>query len=210
MNAPSKRRRGGINRIWRRNRGCSAGITAFESGDPAGAALWLDEYAGEPANPHLDDACEALVLGAYLAQRRGDLAGRDRRLAEAHRRLEALDASAIETRVAVALVELWLRGAPGQDLRPLAATITSLPELLGVRSLLLARIAFQGPGGRAEAARLLRQSRQEGVDQTYFAEEAALLASDLGEPPARLWVDPPYPNLLRFAAVWELDRRRRQ
>jgi DNA-binding winged helix-turn-helix (wHTH) protein len=185
------------------------GITAFESGDPAGASLALDEFAFEPANPHPEDACEALALSAYLAQRRGDAAGMERRLAEARRRLETMDASAIETRIAVDLLALRLEGTRSQDLRPFAGTITSEPELLGVRSLLLARIAFQGPeGGRAEAARLLRQSRLEGVDQTYFAEEAALLASDLGAPPAHLWVDPPYPNLLRFAAVWELDRRR--
>jgi DNA-binding winged helix-turn-helix (wHTH) protein len=185
-----------------------AGITAFESGDAAGAALAIDEYANEPANPHLEDACGALVLGAYLAQCRGDAAGRDRRLAEAHRRLETLDVSAIEARIAVVLVELWLDGSPKQDLRPFAARIPSEPELLGVRSLLLARIAFQ-EGERSEAARLLRQAHSEGIDQTYFAEEAALLGSDLGEPPAQLWVDPPYPNLLRFAAVWELDRRLR-
>jgi DNA-binding winged helix-turn-helix (wHTH) protein len=185
------------------------GITAFESGDLAGASLALDEFAFEPANPHPEDACEALALSAYLAQRRGDAAGMERRLGEARHRLETLDASAIETRIAVDLLALRLEGTRGQDLRPFAGSITSEPELLGVRPLLLARIAFQGPeGGRAEAARLLRQSRLEGVDQTYFAEEAALLASDLGAPPARLWVDPPYPNLLRFAAVWELDRRR--
>jgi DNA-binding winged helix-turn-helix (wHTH) protein len=185
------------------------GITAFESGDLAGASLALDEFAFEPANPHPQDACEALALSAYLAQRRGDAASMERRLAEALRRLEALDASAIETRIAVDLLALRLAGNRGPDLRPFAGRIASEPELLGVRPLLQARIAFQGPeGGRAEAARLLRQSRLEGVDQTYFAEEAALLASDLGAPPAHLWVDPPYPNLLRFAAVWELDRRR--
>src|SRR4029077_2076777 len=184
------------------------GITAFESGDPTGASLALDEFAFEPANPHPEDACEALALSAYLAQRRSDAAGMERRLGEARHRLETMDASAIETRIAVDLLALRLEGTRGQDLRPFASSITSEPELLGVRSLLLARIAFQAPeGGRAEAARLLRQSRLEGVDQTYFAEEAALLASDLGEPPAHLWVDPPYPNLLRFAAVWELDRR---
>jgi DNA-binding winged helix-turn-helix (wHTH) protein len=186
-----------------------AGITAFEDGDPAAAALWLDEFEAEPTNPHLEEVCETLALSAYLAQLRGDAGERDRRLAEARRRLEPLDASAIETRIALALLELRLGANPGQDLRRFAGGIGSQPELLGVRSLLLARIAFQGAeSGREEAARLLRQSRLEGVDQTYFAEEAALLAADLGEPPARLWIDPPYPNLLRFAAIWELDRRR--
>jgi len=185
-----------------------AGITAYESGDPAGASLWLDRYAAEPSNPHPDDACEALALSAYLAERRGDAVGRDRRLAEARRRLPTLDVGAIETRIAVTLLDLRLEGGSEEDLSPFLGRITSQPELLGVRSLLLARIAFQrSENGRGEAARLLRQSRLEGVDQTYFAEEAALLASDLGEPPVHLWVDPPYPNLLRFAAVWELDRR---
>ena len=186
-----------------------AGITAYESGDPAGASLWLDRYAAEPSNPHRDDACEALALSAYLAERRGDAAGpgpapgRGPPAAAGAGRQRDRDPD----RGHPPRLSAW-KGSRKRISALSSARITSQPELLGVRSLLLARRAFQKPEGRAEAARLLRQSRLEGVDQTYFAEEAALLGSDLGEPPVHLWVDPPYPNLLRFAAVWELDRRR--
>jgi hypothetical protein len=62
----------------------------------------------------------------------------------------------------------------------------------------------------ANAARLLHESRAEGIDTTWFTEEAALLAYDLGEPPRSFCPDPPYPNRLRFIAVWELARSRRQ
>lgn len=183
-----------------------AGITSFESGDTLAAARWLDEFVIEPASQYPTEACEAAGLGAYLAQRRGDPQGRDRRLAEARQRAEALDERMIETRVALALLGLWLEGKPRPDLRALAMRLPSKPELFGARSLLLARLAF-AESNRREAARLLRQARLEGIDQTYFADEAALLGADLGEPPAQLWIDPPYPNLLRFAAAWELDRR---
>jgi hypothetical protein len=52
------------------------------------------------------------------------------------------------------------------------------------------------------ASHLLQQSRSEGIDATWFREEAALLAYDLGEPPRSFHPDPPYPNRLRFIAVW--------
>ncbi|MFY9820239.1 MAG: hypothetical protein WAM82_02585, partial [Thermoanaerobaculia bacterium] len=184
-----------------------AGITAYENGDPAAAAMWLDKFAAEPGSSNREEAAEALGLGAYLAQRRGDLSGRDRRLAEAQRRMSAEDPRMVEPRIGLELLALRLGEKPSPAVRQLASQITSEPELLGVRPLLLARLAFQ-ENSVGEAARLLHQARLEGLDQTYFADEAAVLASDLGEPAATLWVDPPYPYLLRFAAVWELDGRR--
>jgi DNA-binding winged helix-turn-helix (wHTH) protein len=186
-----------------------AGITSYESGDPAAAALWLDKFAAEPGASNRSEATEALGLGAYLAQCRGDLPGRDRRLAEARRSMAADDPRAIEPRIGLELLALRLGETPIPDLRQFASQIASQPELLGVRSLLLARVAFQ-ENEIGEAARLLKQSRLEGIDQTYFADEAAVLACDLGEPPATLWVDPPYPYLLRFAAVWEMEGRRKR
>jgi DNA-binding winged helix-turn-helix (wHTH) protein len=184
-----------------------AGITAYESGDPAAAALWLDEFTAEPGASNREEAVEALGVGAYLAQRRSDLPGRDRRLADAHRRLESQDPRMVEPRIGLELLALRLGEKPSPALHQLAGQIASEPELLGVRSLLQARLAFE-ENHPAEAARLLRQARLEGLDQTYFADEAAVLAADLGEPPAALWIDPPYPYILRFAAVWELDGRR--
>jgi DNA-binding winged helix-turn-helix (wHTH) protein len=186
-----------------------AGITAYESGDPAAAALWLDKFAAEPGTSNRTEATEALGLGAYLAQHRGDLAGRDRRLAEARSLMATEDPRSLEPRIGLELLALRLGETPIPDLRQFASQIASQPELLGVRSLLLARLAFQEKNA-GEAARLLHQARLEGIDQTYFADEAAVLASDLGEPPVTLWVDPPYPYLLRLAAVWEMEGRRKR
>jgi hypothetical protein len=75
----------------------------------------------------------------------------------------------------------------------------------GIASLIAAREAFQR-GDVSRAAQLLHQSRSEGVDSTWFAEEAALLDYDLGAPAKPFKADPPYPNRLRFLAVWELRR----
>jgi hypothetical protein len=55
----------------------------------------------------------------------------------------------------------------------------------------------------------LQQARSEGIEVTWFSEEAALLAYDLGGPPRAFRPDPPYPNRLRYIAVWELGRPRR-
>src|SRR5204862_5389824 len=100
---------------------------------------------------------------------RGDLAGRDRRLAEARRLMATDDPRAIEPRIGLELLALRLGETPSPDLRQFASQISSQPELLGVRSLLLARVAFQEKG-IGEAARLLHQARLEGIDQTYFAD----------------------------------------
>ena len=78
----------------------------------------------------------------------------------------------------------------------------------GLASLLAAREGW-ARGDVAAAARLLRQSRSEGVDATWFAEEAALLDRDLGGAGRAFAPDPPYPNRPRFVAVWELARAHR-
>jgi hypothetical protein len=77
----------------------------------------------------------------------------------------------------------------------------------GLETLLAAREAWSR-GDNATAARLLRQARSEGADGAWFAEEAALLDYDLGAPPRTFRPDPPYPNRLRFIAVWELGQPR--
>ncbi len=123
--------------------------------------------------------------------------------------MAADDPRTIEPRIGLELLALRLGETPIPDLRQFASQIASQPELLGVRSLLLARVAFQEKD-TAESLILLHQARLEGIEQTYFADEAAVLASDLGEPPVALWVDPPYPYLLRFAAVWEMEGRRKK
>jgi serine/threonine protein kinase len=67
---------------------------------------------------------------------------------------------------------------------------------------------------RASDARLGRDVAimvlsSQGIDATWFSEEAALLAYDLGQPARSFRPDPPYPNCLRFIAIWELRRPRR-
>jgi DNA-binding winged helix-turn-helix (wHTH) protein len=179
-------------------------LAAAEAGDLAGAASRFDLAAAESRAEHRPDvAIDALGLGAYLAWRRGDAAGRDRRLAEA----EALHAEPVwPYRLALALLALWSGAQPTAAPGALAAQVPLAPELTGVGELLRAREALTA-GSRDEAGRRLRRAREEGVAQTYFSEEAALLAADLGEPARPRWIDPPYPNQLRFAAAWELDRR---
>ncbi|HEY6141016.1 MAG TPA: hypothetical protein VI670_24940, partial [Thermoanaerobaculia bacterium] len=74
-----------------------------------------------------------------------------------------------------------------------------------IATLIHAREAWTR-GDAASASRLLEQSRSEGIETTWFAEEAALLAADLGAPARKFKADPPYPVRLRFIAVWELQR----
>jgi hypothetical protein len=88
------------------------------------------------------------------------------------------------------------------ELNPLPMPQASEPA---AATLIHAREAW-ALGETATAARLLDEARSEGVDTTYFAEEAALLAKDLGAPPQKFRADPPYPNRLRLVAVWELNR----
>jgi hypothetical protein len=57
------------------------------------------------------------------------------------------------------------------------------------------------------AKRELRRARAEGIDATGDREEAELFASELGLPAQLLPADPPYPNSLRFLAIFELEQR---
>jgi DNA-binding winged helix-turn-helix (wHTH) protein len=183
------------------------GISACEAGDLAGCASRLDLAAAAAIDQHFPDtAIAALGLGAYLAWLRHDLPGRDRRLAEAAS-LHADPEPAY--RLSLTLLALWTGARPPDDPRALAALLQDVPELTGTRALLQARQSWAA-GDPIQARRQLRQARAEGIDKTYFLEEADLLAADLGDPPIplrHLRVDPPYPNLLRLAAAYELTRR---
>ena len=143
---------------------------------------------------------EAHAFGAYVAQRLGDAEGVERRL-----RLAAalavpgttywaqLRLFVVRARTSVVMPDAPLR--PGGDIHN------------GLATLLAARDAW-ARGDAASAARLLRQARSEGIDATWFAEEAALLGhdlgGDLGAAPRTFKPDPPYPNRLRLITVWEL------
>ena len=191
-------------------------LAACEGGDLAGGASRFDLAAAEArTEQRAEVAADALGLGAYLAAvtahrrmgrrwRRGDPAGRDQRLGEA----AALHAEpSWPYRLSLALLASWTGAKLPEDPRTLAAQVPRVPEVTGVGELLLARAAWAA-GDRVEAGRRLRQAREEGVEKTFFSEEEALLAADLGGPAQPQWVDPPYPNELRLAAAWELDRRR--
>ena len=82
-------------------------------------------------------------------------------------------------------------------------------ESPAVATLIKARDAWS-QDDVATASRLLQQSRSEGIDATWFSEEAALLVYDLGGPPRAFRPDPPYPNRLRFIAIWEQIGRPRR
>ncbi|HEV7768275.1 MAG TPA: hypothetical protein VGQ76_24965 [Thermoanaerobaculia bacterium] len=58
------------------------------------------------------------------------------------------------------------------------------------------------------AKRELGRARAEGIDQTEQREEAELLAAELGVPSQVLPADPPYPNVLRYLAIFDLATRR--
>jgi hypothetical protein len=180
------------------------GLSACEEGDLATAASRFDIVAAEAREDHRPgSAIEALGLGAYLAWRRGDLAGRDQRLAAAAA-IYAEPAPVYE--LSLTLLALWTGAHPVQEPRALAARLPREQEIAGVAELLLARQAFTA-GDLEQARRGLRRAREAGIGKTYYMEEAALLAVDLGEPPTPQWVDPPYPNLVRFAAAQEVNRR---
>jgi hypothetical protein len=139
---------------------------------------------------------DASACSAYAAWRTGDLVLRDRRFEEAASvnppaaPLAALRLVAVRTGSAV--TRQWSLSAVEKE-----------PELAPVLSLVRAREAFAA-GDHETARRELRRARAEGVDESEVREEAELLAAELGLPFARLPADPPYPNLLRYLAVFDL------
>jgi DNA-binding winged helix-turn-helix (wHTH) protein len=69
----------------------------------------------------------------------------------------------------------------------------------GVADVLLAWQEY-ARGNKDAAKRHLDRARDHGIEQTYHAEDAALLAARLGGPAMVCRVDPPYPNQLRLTA----------
>jgi tetratricopeptide (TPR) repeat protein len=178
-----------------------AGMSRIGMGDLAGAQATFDLAAVKAraaGMPQLE--LEALAFGAYVAFRRGDAGGTERRLtaASALADPETTDQAELELLSARTKTNVAFRsGTASRD-----GDMHS-----GVESLIAARQAWQR-GETAAAAQLLRQARGEGIDSTWFAEEAALLDYDLGAPPRTFKPDPPYPNRLRFIPIWEMTRDR--
>ena len=177
-----------------------AGAARIAAGDIDGAQAALDVGAVKAQQSgFVPEAVDAYAFGAYAAYRRGDGDGMERHLRAAFAIAPHASASFDELRLFAYRMHSPSvpRVAPNEDLQ----------EDFGVPSLVAARQAWSR-GDVASAARLLQQSRSEGVDATWFAEQAALLAYDLGGPSRAFRPDPPYPNRLRWIAVWELSRPR--
>jgi len=176
------------------------GIARIGAGRFADAQTQLELTAvGAHEAQRLRDEFAAHLLAAYAADRNGDADGRDRNLFAA----DAVSEEAPEESV-VSMHDLAMR------MRSPAAAHFGKPRLtpgnwstLGATSLLAARAAQVG-GDVAGAAKLLAAARAQGIASTYLAEDAALLAADLGAPHENFRPDPPYPNLVRFVAVFEL------
>jgi len=176
-----------------------SGAARIAAGDLDAAQSALDVAAIKSQQTHYTpEAVDAYTYGAYAAYRRGDAEGMERRLRAAFALVPHTSASFDELRLFALRVHSPSvpHVKPGEDLQ----------EDFGVASLVAAREAWSR-GNNAAATRLLQQARSEGVDSTWFAEQSALLAYDLGAPPRTTFKpDPPYPNRLRFVAIWELGR----
>ncbi len=144
---------------------------------------------------------EAHAFAAYVAGRRGDADGlaRTLRLAVSLADAGTTDFDSLRLIAARERVSAAFAASPSSVLAE---------ESPAVITLIKARDAWSQKDP-ATALRLLQQARSEGIDTTWFSEEAALLAYDLGAPAQSFRADPPYPNWLRFIAVWELGRPRR-
>ncbi len=178
-----------------------AGIARIGANDLGGAASALDLAAVKAHDAAMpENELEANVFGAYVASRRGDIDGRDRRLRLAAKLAEPGTIDYLALRLFEAREKVSVAFGP-------APALADAEENAAVATLIKARDAWS-QNDPTTASRLLDQARSEGIDATWFSEEAALLAYDLGAPPRSFPPDPPYPNRLRFIAVWELGSPR--
>ncbi|MDQ3280128.1 MAG: protein kinase [Acidobacteriota bacterium] len=147
-------------------------------------------------------AFSGTTLAAYAAYRGGDADERDRKYAQA-----AGIAPPAIGRCALRLLAMRTQSALWQSW-PID-DLAREPALAPVLSLIRAREAALR--GEADLARReLRRARVEGIDTSEVREEAELLADELGLASQLLPPDPPYPNILRWVAVFDLEARRRE
>src|SRR5262249_44809352 len=139
------------------------------------------------------------ALGAYAAFRNGDADERDRKLT-----LAAAYAPPGPPQAALRVLAIRLQSPLWRSWS--TETIAREPQWASMMSLIRAREALAA--GDAEAAkRELRRARAESIDETELREEAELLANELGMPSQVLPADPPYPNITRYVAIFDLERR---
>ena len=145
---------------------------------------------------------ESSAAAAYIANLQGDFAERDRKLAEALSfATHPGDVSQLRVLAIRMRSEIWKQWP-----RP---KLDHQAVLTGVGPLIDAREAWFN-GDLESARQSLRRSRAEAVDSTGFREEAELLAKELGEPSTLLRPDPPYPNPLRYLAIFDYVANRRR
>jgi len=144
--------------------------------------------------------CDCNAIAAYIANLQGDSVERDRKLEEAMMfAVHAGDVAALRVLAIRMRSEAWKQWA-----RP---RLEGEAILTGTAPLIDAREAWFA--GNADAARQsLRRARAEAIDGTGFREEAELLSAELGGPSTLLRPDPPYPNPLRYLAIFDLERGR--
>ena len=81
-----------------------------------------------------------------------------------------------------------------------------LGEPVAGNGLLHRRFFLQTGAAIMGATATLGSARAESIDETELREEAELLAKELGMPSQLLPADPPYPNILRYVAIFDLER----
>ncbi len=136
---------------------------------------------------------ENTTLAAYAAHHAGDFEQRDAKFNAA----QALTFDDF-TRSVLRLLAIRLRSDVWKSwpLPPMRDE-PSVAPLVRARELWFA-------GDRDGALRELRRANAEGIDNTPFREEAELLAAELGQPFQKMPLDTPYPNLMRWLAIFDL------
>jgi len=138
---------------------------------------------------------ENTLLGAYAAWRAGDLEQRDAKLLAANALAFDEHTRTITRVMAIRMgSEVW-KSWP----RPPLGDEPAIAALVRARELWAA-------GDRDGTLRELHRVAAEGIDATMYREEAELLASELGQPFVRMPLDTPYPNLMRWLAIFDLPR----
>ena len=142
---------------------------------------------------------DSSAFGAYAAWRAGDAVERDRKLAAAMAVHPPTSPNASLRLLAIRMGSpLWRTWSMKE--------IDADPATEASAVLIRAREAWAA-GDLETAKRELRRARAEGIDATGDREEAELFAQELGLPSQLLPPDPPYPNSLRFLAIFELEDR---
>ena len=141
----------------------------------------------------------AAALSAYIAHRLGDLEERDRQLQQA----SLVDVPAVP-KASLRLLAIRIGSTVWQSWS--AEPFARDPLLQPVASLVQARESWASRDVE-RAKRELGRARGEGVDTSEVREEAELLAAELGLPAQLLAADPPYPNVLRYVAIFDLEAR---